>query len=150
MAASRNRMTDTGYKEERCVITKCSFWSLQGLRSFMQHGLAPPFSPFLALIGGVLDKKNASLSREGNHADLGLWSGETPRLHNEARWIGKIFTDMELPSTPEPWKPKPSWKPPTPLPCPHQEAKHFHESPQAPIVYVIYDLGAFSFQGIGP
>lgn len=35
-------------------------------------------------------------------------------------------------------------------PALHQEPKHFHESPQAPIVYVIYDLGAFSFQGIGP
>lgn len=68
---------------ERYVIAKCSFWPSQGLRS-LQHELASPFFPFLAVIGGIQGSKMHKqtdplpiLPREGNHADLGLGPGET-------------------------------------------------------------------------
>lgn len=87
----------------------------------MHHGLPFTLFPFLANYWCVQDKKHAQIDplsifpKVGNPADLHLWPGEISLLHNQVRLTGKIFTGMTFLSKPEPWNPKPSWKPSMPL-----------------------------------
>lgn len=63
---------------ERYVITK-RLWVLAGTKIITQHGLASHFFPLLAVMGVHRTRKVPkqadplfTLSRKGDHADLGL------------------------------------------------------------------------------
>lgn len=95
------------------MIRKCSFWSLQGLKSFMP-------SPLSWHNRGCTGQEKCTSIFPSFPGRKTLASGQVGPLGHMIRLakLERFFTDtMTFPSMPEPWNPKPSKKPPTPLSC---------------------------------